>query len=144
MSVIRGWIVEDEELLTLAKAIPMNSELIASRLSETKRKACSYEAGKGDVIVTVGFDVGNAFCDMIESNHQFRHVKHLLSAGKMDVSLPLTQQMILSLVGVTLAEGLVFTPENAIAILALATEAEVVTEYEVRCAVLNDDGSLAV
>ena len=80
----------------------------------------TYLAGKGDVIVTLGFEVGNALCDAIETRPVFRHVKHLLTEGRLDVSLPLTSSMLGSLVGQNIAEGVAFTQAHADALLALA------------------------
>lgn len=117
---------------------------IAAILSEGRTKFVSAVAGKGDVITMIGFDVGNAFCDVVDANPNFRHVKHLLEAGRMDVGLPITRGMIQSMVGAQLAEGVTFTQEHANALYSLAVQPDPVDEIEVRRAVLNADGSLQV
>jgi hypothetical protein len=128
---------------TLAQMIP-DWQGIADILSAGRTKFVYAPAGKGDIIALTGFEVGNAFCDVIDNDPTFRHVKHLLEAGRMDVSLPLTRMMIQSMVGVQLAEGIFFTQEHANALYSLSIQADPVNEYEVRRAILNNDGSLAV
>lgn len=117
---------------------------IADALSAGRTKFVHSPAGKGDVITLIGFDVGNAFCDVIDANPAFRHVKHLLQDGKMDVGLPITRAMIQSMVGQELAEGIVFSQEHASTLYALAMQPDPVGEYDIRRAVYNDDGSLAI
>jgi hypothetical protein len=125
----------------LAQMIP-NWDGIAGILSEGRTKFVSAMAGKGDVITTIGFSTGNAFCDAVDANPSFRHVKHLLEAGRMDVGLPLTRGMIQSMVGAELAEDVTFTQEHANALYSLAVQPDPVDELEIRRAVLNPDGSL--
>lgn len=127
----------------LAQMIP-DWQGIADILSAGRTKFVSALAGKGDVITLIGFEVGNAFCDVVDANPNFRHVKHLLEAGRMDVGLLITRGMIQSMVGIELAEGVTFTQDHANALYSIAVQPDPVNEYDIRSAVFNNDGSLAV
>ena len=125
-------------------ALVPDTEAIAAAMSDGRTKIAPFEAGKGDVLNTLGFEVGNPFCDLIDATSDFRHVKHLLAEGRLRVDLPLTQATMASIVGAQLAPGVTFTQAQADALLALARVPDPVTEFEVRCAIFNDDGSLKV
>ena len=91
------------------------------------------------MILTLGLEVGNALCDLIDAAPDFRHVKHLLTGGRLDVSLPLAQMMLSALVGQQIAAGVTLTQAHADALLALAVEPAPVTPLQVATAL---DGGL--
>lgn len=137
---LRAVIQADPALMAL---VP-DAQAIADAIAATRTRTVSYMAGKGDVVVALGFDVGNAFCDLIDTEPLFRHVKQLLEGGRMDLGLDITQAMLDSLVGQEIAPTIVFAGDHAAALKALCTEPMVVSEFDVRRAIWNDDGSRAV
>jgi hypothetical protein len=126
------------------KALVPDTVALSEALSNGRTKFAPFEAGKGDVLNTLGFEVGNPFCDLIDNAPEFRHVKHLLAEGRLRVDLPLTVASLQALVGMEIASGTTFTQAHADALLNLARVPDPVTEFEVRCAIHNDDGTLRV
>lgn len=120
-----------------------NTELIAVELSKEKIPQ-SYLAGKGDVLNTLGLEVGNAVCDYIDNNPLYRHIKHLPVEGRLDLNLPLSRLSLQAMVGTEISPGIVFTQEHYTALTNLCLVPVYVSEFEVRCAIYNDDGSLRV
>jgi hypothetical protein len=126
-------------------ALVPDTVALADAMSVDRTKLGPYEAGKGDILNTLGFEAGNPLCDLIDSEPSFRHVKHLLSAGRLRVDLPLTVASLQALVGTPLSPpDLYFTQEHANKLIDLARVPDPITEYQVRCAIFNDDGSLRV
>ena len=107
-----------------------NHQAIADALSVGRTKTVAYEAGKGDVIQILGFEAGNALCDAIDNNPVFRHVKHLLEAGKLRLDLSATQ---MALAGVVQAG--VITAEQAGMLTGLTQVSNPVTHQEVTFAI---------
>lgn len=103
-----------------------NAQAIADHFSATRTKLSAYEAGKGDVLNVLGLDVGNAMLDLIDSVTDYRHAKHLLTAGRLRLDQPLTLATLSALVGQQIAQGITFTQGHADAILALARVPDVV------------------
>jgi len=137
---IRAAIAASPELQQL---VP-DTVALAAALSAGRAKLVPTEAGKGDILGALGFDVGNALCDMLDTVPQFRHAKHLLADGRMRVDLPLTLGVLQSLVGAELADGITFTQAHATALQALALRPDPVSEFDVRRAIFADDGTLRV
>lgn len=94
------------------------------------------EVGKGLVIETIGLEVGNALLDAIDANAEFRHIKHLLEQGRLDMGSLLARTTLDNLVGGVTE----FTQAHADAIKALAERSEPVSEFEVRKLCWSDDG----
>lgn len=140
----------NDEIVAAIKASPALMALVpdtfalADALSDGRTTLAPFEAGKGDILNTLGFATGNALCDYIDTTDDFRHVKHLLAAGRLRVDLPLTIATLQSFVGVELTPGVTLTQAEADALLALANVPDPVTEFQVRCAIYNDDGTLKV
>lgn len=110
---IRDAIAADPALQAMRDA--GNHQGIADALSVGRTKLAPYEAGKGDVIQVLGFESGNNLCDAIDGNLTFRHVRHLLEAGKLRLDLSVTQ---MAMAGVVQAG--VITQAESDALLALA------------------------
>lgn len=98
---------------------------IAAALSAGRVKVVPTEIGKGRILATMGLEAGNAFLDIIDSAPDFRHVRHLIANGWLDIGDGLTRAMVDSLVGTVL------TSEQASALKALAEEPEVITAQQV-------------
>lgn len=127
---------------TLRALVP-DTILIAKELSKEKIPQ-TYLAGKGDVLNTLGLEVGNAVCDFIDDNPLYRHIKHLPVEGRLDLNLPLARMSLQAMVGVEIAPGVTFTQDHYTALTNLCLVPVNVDEFEVRCAIYNDDGSLKV
>lgn len=115
-----------------------NNQAVADTLSAGRTKLGAYEAGKGDVLAALGFQVGNALCDVIDSSTDYRHAKHLLADGRLRLDMPLTLMTLNALVGQQISDGVTFTQEHADAILALAAVPDPVTHEEVTRAVRGE------
>lgn len=98
--------------------------IIAAAVSAGRTKPSGLEIGKGAVLSSMGLTAGNAFLDMIDSASDFRHVRGLLSDGRLIVSSPLVMRTIQGFVPMLL------TQEQADALLALAVISDPVSEQE--------------
>lgn len=124
-------------------ALVPDTDAIAVELSKDTYST-QYFIGKGGILEHLGFEVGNAVCDLIDTHPTYRHIKHLLADGRLDLNVALTRGSIASLVGQEIAAGVVFSAANRDSILNLSLKNYNVSEFEVRCAIYNDDGSIAV
>jgi hypothetical protein len=95
-------------------------DLIAKYLSIGRKRVGQVTVGKGDIVLTVGLEVGNALLDVIDIDPTFRHIKHLVAEGRLRADLPLTAALLVPLVGAEIAPGVVFKQAHADALLALA------------------------
>ena len=132
---IRQAISESE---TLTGLLP-DSQAIADALSEGRTRPNGAEIGNGMILATIGLTAGNALLDALYNTADFRYVKPLLEQGRLDVSSPLVAGALAQLV-----VGQVITQQEADALIALGQEPDPVREMDVRRAIYNDDGSLAV
>jgi hypothetical protein len=132
---IRNIIVNDPAL----QALVPDSSAIAAALSADRTRARPFEIGNGLILATIGLAAGNALLDALHAAPEFRHVKPLLDRGGLDVSSPLVAQALAMLVASEVIEQ-----EHADALIALGREPDPVSELDVRRAIYNDDGSLAV
>ena len=126
------------ESLTLTELLP-DSQAIAAALSEGRTRASDREIGVGRILETIGLASGNALLDALYGTADFRHVRPLLEQGRLVVSSPLVAAALAQLV---VAD--VITQGEADALIALGQEPDPVRELDVRRAIYNDDGSLAV
>ena len=121
LEALRGSALTQEQESVIDGLIAQgNHEAVAAVLSAGRTKLATYEAGKGDVLNTLGLTVGNALLDVIDANPDFRHAKHLLAAGRLRLDMPLTLATLSALVGQQIAAGITFEQAHADAILALA------------------------
>lgn len=107
--------------LVLAK----NHLAIAEILSNTNTRTVSTAIGKGTILSVLGFEAGNAFLDVIDTQPTYRHVKDIIGDSKFDVSLDVSKQGILAMVPA------VVTQEQADALIALGKEKVPVSVQEV-------------
>lgn len=77
--------------------------------------------------------------DAIKTTPEFRHVWPMIEQGRLDLSSPLVEEALSSLVS---AE--VITIEEKLALISLCTRPVAVSEDDVKKALWNDDGSLAI
>lgn len=95
---------------------------IAAAVSVGRTKPTNLQIGKGTIIEVIGLSAGNDFLDAIEANALFRHVKHLLTAGTLNVSSPMVPAVLESMVAAS-----VITQTQADALLALSVEPDPVS-----------------
>ncbi len=95
-------------------------------------RAC--EIGKGKVLGTIGLEAGNTLLDIIDNVADFRHVKQLVANGWLDVGDALTRVMI----------DQVCTPEDGVALKALAEISTPIDEMTVRRVCWSADGEWLV
>lgn len=129
---IRAAVATSPELQALAAA--GDHAGIARALSGSRKVLAPTEVGKGDILMALGLDVGNALLDLIDTGAEFRHVRHFLAEGRLRADLPLTMQLVQSLVGQQIAEGVTFSAEHAATLRALAEVDDVVTHEAVTAA----------
>ena len=67
---------------------------IATALSVGRTQIVSTEIGKGKVLSTLGLVAGNTLLDIVDNEPTFRHVKHLVANGWLDVGDVLVREMI--------------------------------------------------
>lgn len=116
-----------------------NHEAVAKLLSTQKQVMSNFMIGKGDVISTLGLTVGNAFLDVIDSNSNFRHVKHLLQEGRLLLNDSITLLAINSMVGSNISETVLFDQSHADALTSLAMVPDTVTHQEVTLAIRGQE-----
>ena len=112
---------------------------IADELSGRETYKVPFEIGAGGIIATLGLERGNVLLDAVQSTPGFRHVWPMIEQGRLDLSSPLVEEALSSLVS---AE--VITIEEKLALMNLCTRPVAVSEDDVKKALWNDDGSLAI
>lgn len=115
--------IQDLGLQELATA--KNHLAIANYLSNINTRPVATAIGKGTILSVLGFEAGNAFLDVMDTQPAYRHVKDIIADSKFDVSLDVSKQGILALVPA------VITQEQADALIALGTEKVQVSVQEV-------------
>ena len=88
--------------------------LIASTLSVGRVKLVKTEIGKGRILETLGLEVGNNVLDAIDTIPDYRHVKHLVANGWLDIGSALARYAVDAMVPALL------TQEQADSLKALA------------------------
>jgi hypothetical protein len=119
------------------QALVPDTQALADALSTGRTQASRLLIGKGDIISLIGFSAGNAALDAVDAAPDFRHVRHLLTEGRMDCSLPMFAGALAGLVA-----GGALTQADADLLHALGQSPDLVSEFDVRCAIYADDGSL--
>lgn len=98
--MLRDELTTDPAGLGYVLADPAQIERVIN--APTRSRMVPTEVGKGDAIDVLGLDTGNALCDLIDGAPQFRHVKHLLEAGRLRLDFAITQAALGALVGTAL------------------------------------------
>lgn len=120
------------------QALVPDSQAIADALSVGRVKFVPTDAGNGTILETLGVASGNALLDVLMNDANFRYIKPLLEQGRLRLDSALVRGTLQSLV------PSVITQAQADALVARAQAPDPVSEMDVRRAIWNDDGSLAV
>jgi len=131
---IRTAISADPALQTL---VPDTASL-AEALSAGRMRWTPTEVGVGTIIEALGLAAANAVLDVIYAEPSYRHVKPLLEQGRLRLDSAFVRGALQGMVPALL------TQQQCDALLARATAPDPVSEYDVRCAIYADDGSLRV
>lgn len=131
---IRELIRNDVKLTAL---LP-NSQAIAEKISKNRVTYVPTEIGTGTIIEVLGFEVGNQVLDVIHSHPTYRHVVSLLNQGTLRLDSLFVRTALQNMVPDLL------TQEQKDLLASRAQVPDPVSEYEVRCAIFNDDGSIGV
>lgn len=121
------------------QALIPDAQAIADELSGRETYKVPFEIGAGGIIATLGLERGNVLLDAVQSTPGFRHVWPMIEQGRLDLSSPLVEEALSSLVS---AE--VITIAEKLALISLCTRPVAVSEDDVKKALWNDDGSLAI
>lgn len=105
-----------------------NDGAIAAALSVGRTRIVPTEIGKGRILETLGLDAGNALLDVIDGAPEFRHVKHLVANGWLDIGSPIVRAAVDGLV------PSVLTQAQADALKSLAVVADPVSAQQVAAA----------
>ena len=109
---------------------------IADAVNVGRKRRNVREIGNGTILETIGLTAGNTFLDVINSVSDFRHVKTLVTEGRLQIGAPLVQATVQSMVA-----GGVLTAAQADALCALGKDADPVSELDVRKALYAVDGA---
>ena len=135
---IRAAIVASPDL----QALVPDTGALAAALSAGRTRIESKEIGVGTILMVLQ-PHGGAFLDgLVALGQTDRNVfwsMVLIQAGKFDVGLPGTRAQMQAL-----AQAMPSLNEAFSALLALAEVADPVGEFDVRCAIFADDGTLRV
>lgn len=118
---------EIQEVISANALNPKDHFGIAAKLSEGNTKLRTTEIGKGTVLAVLPLAIANGFLDVIDNVADFRHVKEVLAARALDLSLPSVRGAIDSLVG--MAPG--FLQEHADALKNVASYPVTISMQEV-------------
>lgn len=127
---------------TIVALVP-DTEAIAAALSVGRVRVQSRLGGVGVVMEALGPVAGAVLLDdlyaMRATSSPVKWAWVLIERGELDFGSPATRGMIQQL-----ADASAITREEATALLAIADVPDPVAEMDVRAAVFNDDGSLAL
>lgn len=131
---IRAAIAADEVL----QALVPDTVALATALSAGRTRFAHTEIGVGTIIEVLGLTTANAVLDVIYSTQDYRHVKPLLDQGRLRLDSPFVRATLQAMVPALL------TQVQCDALLARAQVPDPISEFDVRCAIFNDDGTLRV
>lgn len=131
---IRAAIVADPAL----QALVPDTTAIATQLSAGRVRYEPTEIGVGTIIEALGLATANAVLDVIYSAPDYRHVKPLLDQSRLRLDSPFVRAALQEMV-----PGLLTQPQCD-ALLSRAQVPDPVSEFAVRLAIYNDDGSMKV
>lgn len=133
-----------EEIFAAVQADPAlvalvpNTQAIADALSVDRKRLIERKIGIGTVMDTLGAETGAAllkqFQGQIATDPVVEFGWFLLEKDNLDVGLPSTRAMLDSKL----------PAEASVKLKALAETSDPVSEFEVRCALLNNDGTWKV
>ena len=132
---IRAAITADSAL----QALVPDSQAIAAALSAGRTRWKHTEIGVGTIIEVLGLAAANQVLDALYASPDYRYVKPLLDQGRLRLDVVAQSGMLQPLV-----TGGLLTQAQLDALIARAKEPAPVSEYDVRVAIYNDDGSLKV
>lgn len=131
---IRAAIAADPAL----QALVPDTNAIAASLSASRVRYVETNIGVGTIIEVLGLSVANPVLDAIYASPDYRHVKPLLDQGRLRLDSEYVRGALQAMVPTLL------TQTQRDALVARAAVADPVSEYDVRCAIYADDGSLRV
>lgn len=131
---IRAEIAASTEL----HALVPDTNVLATALSAGRTKFQHTEIGNGTILEVLGLTTGNALLDTLNSETGYRHVLPLLEQGRLRLDTLLVRASLQAMVGTVLTQA------ECDAMLAVAQVADPVSEFDVRCAIYADDGTLRV
>lgn len=131
---IRAAIAADEVL----QALVPDTVALATALSAGRTRFAHTEIGVGTIIEVLGLTTANAVLDVIYSTQDYRHVKPLLDQGRLRLDSPFVRATLQAMVPALL------TQVQCDDLLARAQVPDPIGEFDVRCAIFNDDGTLRV
>lgn len=133
----------NEQILAAVQADPELAALVPDTKTIAERLPATVELrqtliGEGTFMDTIGAqkaaDLLDQFDELAKTNNVLRRGLTLLYKANLDLALSSTRQMI----------DLLLDPEDAAKLKALAETSIPVTEFQVRCALLNNDGTWRV
>lgn len=120
------------------QALVPNTSALAFMLSQGRMRVVQRLGGVGMVMEALGPEVGAQVLDGLDAlkatNNAVEWAWVLINRGELDFGSSATRAMITALLDEPVRSAL----------LAIAEEPVQVSEFEVRCAIYNDDGSLRV
>lgn len=128
--------IESEPAL---QALLPNTQAIAVELSTRDTHKVPFEIGAGGILATLGLERGNVLLDAIQSTPGFRHVWPMIEQARLDLSSPLVEAGLDALV-----QSEVISSSEMQQLLSLCLRPIEVSEDDVKRAIWNDDGSLAI
>lgn len=131
---IRAAIAADPAL----QALVPNTAALAIALSEGRKKFVPTDIGNGTIIEVLGLTTGNALLDVLNTDPSYKYIKPLLEQGRLRLDSTIVRGSLSALVGTLL------TAEQEAALVGLAKADDPVSEFDVRIAIIADDGTLRV
>lgn len=131
---IRAAIAADPAL----QALVPDTQAIADALSAGRVRYVETNIGVGTIIEVLGLATANPVLDAIYASPDYRHVKPLLDQGRLRLDSEFVRGALQAMVPTLLTQA------QRDALVARAEVADPVGEYDVRCAIYADDGSLRV
>jgi hypothetical protein len=120
-------------------ALAPDTQAMANLLSQGRKKNVQTLGGIGTIMKAIGPEAGGALLDTLESlsatNSAVKWAMVMIKSGTLDFGDITTQGMI---------DQLVADPAMRNALKAVAKADDPVSEYDVRVAIYNDDGSLKI
>lgn len=131
---IRAAVAADPAL----QALVPDTQALAEAISAGRVRYVETNIGVGTIIEALGLSVANPVLDAIYASPDYRHVKPLLDQGRLRLDSEFVRGALQAMVPALLTQA------QRDALVARAAVADPVSEYEVRCAIYADDGSLRV
>ena len=120
------------------QALVPDTQALAEALSVGRTRWVETNIGVGTLIEVLGLAVANPVLDAIYAAPDYRHVRPLLDQGRLRLDSPFVRGALQSMVPALLTQA------QCDSLLTRAQVPDPVSEFEVRVAIYNDDGSLKV